>query len=79
MDTKTLKETVEWKCVNCGKLLGMVDQRRSIVRMKLKDYIVEIEGGRISTPCRGCLWPNEIADQNWNNFQIWLKEKRKEV
>lgn len=51
----------KWQCIACGYLLGWVEDGK-IVRMKRKDFYIEIEGGRVATNCIRCGKKSEIVD-----------------
>lgn len=51
----------KWFCISCSKFLGFVENKKT-VRVKLQDLYIEIEGGKITMPCRGCGKVNILED-----------------
>jgi len=46
----------EWKCGNCGYLLGVIVKRGDcqVMQIKIKDRYIWFQDGTIETVCRGC-------------------------
>jgi hypothetical protein len=50
-----------WKCEGCRGLLGYYDTVRDVLRIRVKDYHVQVqvgEKGWVEVPCRRCGHPN---------------------
>lgn len=50
-----------WKCEACRSLLGYYDVARDVLRIRVKDYHVQLqvgEKGWVEVPCRRCGQPN---------------------
>lgn len=50
-----------WKCEACRALLGYYDTTRDVLRIRVKDYHLQLqvgEKGWVEVPCRRCGQPN---------------------
>lgn len=50
-----------WKCEACRALLGYYDVARDVLRIRVKDYHLQLqvgEKGWVEVPCRRCGHPN---------------------
>jgi len=58
----------EWRCKDCGTLIGIIKNNRITIRFKKLQYIVELISGSILNICRNCSTINELefntANQN---------------
>lgn len=62
-----IEKTKKWICVACGFLLGFVEG--SVLRMKRKDFYVEVEGGKVTVTCCRCGKKNELVDDKFSEIQ----------
>ncbi len=58
----------EWRCIRCGKLLGVVEDGRLHIRFaRGHDYMV---GFPVSSVCRGCNALNELPTAHIEKEQV---------
>lgn len=50
----------KWECLGCKAILGFIENK-CIIRIKRKDLYVEVEGGKVTTPCYRCGKRNSLA------------------
>ena len=43
-----------WYCVTCKTILGFVDEKKEVLRIKYKDFYCFIKGGEVTILCRRC-------------------------
>lgn len=66
-----------WPCKSCGFILGKLNQEKTQIRMKAKDFFITVQGGKIYHPCRSCGEFNELVDEEyllWQSQQQIFKE-----
>lgn len=63
-----MSQDVEWRCRNCGFLLGLSDPEGRQLRIKYKDLYITFEGGRVSMLCRRCSTPNTLTDSSFEEY-----------
>ena len=64
--------TERWDCLGCKAVLGYIEDKR-IIRIKRKDLYVEIEGGKVSTPCYRC---GKINSLSYDKDRYFLEGKK---
>lgn len=55
-----------WKCEGCRGLLGFYDEKRDVLRIRVKDFHVQVQvgtGGWVEVPCRRCGHPNRVGNE----------------
>jgi len=66
-----------WSCKSCGFTLGRLNQEKTQIRMKARDFFISVQGGKIHHPCRSCGEFNELVDEDyllWQSQQKMLQE-----
>ena len=57
---RKLQGAQEWLCRTCRAVLGILDGEKEKVRIKYKDHLTYVEGGKVTVVCRACAAPNTI-------------------
>ncbi len=68
--TERPKDAKQWRCRECGSLLGFLDPTGTTIRIKYKDLYVTTEGGRVSVLCRRCGALNVQTDEEYEKYLL---------
>jgi rubredoxin len=68
-----------WHCRECKSLLGVLDEKKEMVRMKYKDFYVYFKGGEVTVPCRSCGFINVAKSTDNVTTPFVLPEGAREV
>lgn len=63
-----MAQDIEWRCKNCGFLLGLADPEGKELRIKYKDLYIRFEGGRVTMICRRCSTFNTLTDSRYEKY-----------
>lgn len=59
---------IDWRCSNCGNVLGRLDPKMTQLRIKYKDLYITFEGGKVTCLCRRCAAVNTLTDPHYQDF-----------
>lgn len=61
-----------WLCTGCGSMLGFIEE--GILRIKRKDLIIQVDGGRVTENCYKCGKANIIEASKLQGNVVPLRE-----
>ena len=67
---------IPWRCKACNNILGFLDSRAEVLRIKVRDIYIYVAGGAVSITCRGCGLINELQQ---SDPTILIQQKKKET
>lgn len=56
-----MEKLKDWKCRDCGTILGFLDHEATELRIKIRDLYVWIQGGSVTITCRKCGSLNQLS------------------
>jgi len=65
-----------WECPGCHFLLGFISNNCETVRMKYRDFYVEVEGGNVTCSCRRCAKLVKLTQQEEQDPENSNKKSR---
>jgi len=69
--TRDIPRDLQWLCTSCGFMLGFVNQSKTEIRMKARDFFLTVEGGKLTHPCRNCGQLNSLMD---DGYLLWRSQ-----
>jgi len=72
------EKLVPWRCDACGAILGYVDPKSEVLRIKLRDIYQWFRGGTLAMTCRKCGQLNELTQKGLSTTEdlgVLKKEK----